>query len=273
MTTAPASASETRPPRRRGWGQFSLVSLLLLAVIGCLVGAYIAEMRRRQAAEEVLRQKDAEIRQNRIDLGLLDDQPNVLTITDPSKVHIRQLPSGEPRTNWRWRIYLPPGTRWQQRIDQGEKWDEERQSFNGSGSGTDVGRTGEFTLEGWLERGIDGRAMLRFRRGTGESGTWVPDAGLTILQADGKRTFVVAGQQAQESFDARGRIELFRHHVHIADGQPLPEGTTLPGRLEPSREYGFSISLQEGSLHDEIKKHQSTSKRDVPSNSTANAGD
>ena len=265
MTTAPASAIETRPPRRRGWGQFSLVSLLLLAVIGCLVGAYIAEVRRRQAAESLLREKDAEIRQNRIDLGLLDDQPNVLTIIDPTKVYIRHLPWQDPRTAWRWRVYLPPRTQWKLHVTAGDSMDDSGQLL-GSGGGTDLGVSGEFTLEGRLVRHLNGRPYVELRWGKRNLSSSLPDSGVAILESSGKRTLQIAGQKAQETFDSDAVIELVRQYVKIPDDQLLPEGATAPRRSAPSREFGISVRFEKGSLRDELKNGQSMTRRSPPSN-------
>jgi hypothetical protein len=247
VSATPASAIETRPPRRRGWGQYSLVSLLLLAVIGCLVGGYIAEMRRRQAAEALVREKDAEIRQNRIDLGLLDDQPNVLTITDPTKVHIRQLPSYDPTESWRWRVYLPPGKSWSLFKTQGKFWDTARKQFGESVLASELDQSGEFTLEGNLQRGSEGKAMLLLKWGKFGSSMPIPDAGIDILKAQGNRTFAIAGAKAQATFSPEERIELLRWQVEIEEDQPISEDATLPGHREPAQAFGIGIKLQRNS--------------------------
>jgi hypothetical protein len=243
------------PVRRWRFGQFSLVSLLLLAVIGCLVGAYLGERRKLHRADTTIAEKDAQIRQYRIDLGILDEEPNVLTIGDPNLIHVRQLPSFD-RWQWRWRIYLPPGKRWKLMKTQGETWDDERHEFRGSGSGSTVDDSGEVTLTAQITRDLDGKAQLRlrwFRRG---SGTWIPDGGLTLLQSQGKakRTIHTAGSKAQEIIPAGGRLELLRYHVELADDAPLPGDTTLPGHRDPSRSYGISIALEEVSTSDPLLK-------------------
>lgn len=165
LETSPAAPTAAPPPapRRRRFWQFSLLSLLLLATIGCLIGAWLGERRQRRETEERLKAKEAEIRQYRIDLGLLDDMPGMLVVSDPQQVHIRRLPSSDPMTQWRWRLYLPPGKRWLLGTSQGEEWDETRGDFRGSSGGTNFDERGEIILEARLERDAEGKTHVRMR--------------------------------------------------------------------------------------------------------------
>jgi hypothetical protein len=148
----------TAPPRRRFW-QFSLFSLCLLVGMGCLVGAWVGERRQRRETEDRLRAKEAENRQYRIDLGLLDDRPGMLVVDDTTQVHVRLLPSLEA-TQWRWRLYLPPGKQWRLVNEQGEDGYEVRGAFRESGSRTTFDEGGQITLEAKIDREEDGKANV-----------------------------------------------------------------------------------------------------------------
>jgi len=245
MSAAPTTRDAANRPQRRGWLQFSLFSLLLLAVIGCLVGAYLGEQRQRKEVEARLQQKEAQNRQYRIDLGILDDRPNVLTIADPKLIHIRQLPSTQPHMQWRWRLYIPPGRRWRIGVSQGEEWDEASQRFIGSEGGSNFDDTGELTLEAEMSRNLDGKAFVKTRWCNHGGATWIPDAGVAVLLAKGKRTAHIAGDKKQETFAPQGHIDLMRWHVALDANVPLTEVGMLPGHRQPPSSYGFSIHLEE----------------------------
>jgi hypothetical protein len=243
-TPAP-TAAPVKAPRRRFW-QFSLFSLLLLVVIGCLVGAWLGERRQHRETEERLKAKEAENRQYRIDLGLLDDQPGVLAVSDPMLVHVRKLPWFDPSRPWRWRLYLPPGKQWRLVSSQGEELDEGSGDFQGSKSRTNVNERGEITLEGSIDQKEDGRAQVRMRWGTRGMSFWIRAPGMRVLtSAQGERTVKFAGQPKQESFPASGRIELLRWHVEQKEGDDQLDVTTPVGQPIPPRSYGLSIYLEE----------------------------
>jgi len=243
MSAAPTTTDNAERPQRRGCLQFSLFSLLLLVVIGCLVGAYLGEQRQRKEVEARLQQKEAENRQYRIDLGILDDRPNVLTISDPKAIHVCQLPAFE-QLQWRWRLYLPPGKRWKLGITQGEEWDEVNRRFDGGDSGTILDETGELTLAAELMRELDGQTHLKISWCNRALRASLPGAGLAIVRANGKRTVHLAGAVKQETFPAERHVDLLRWHVAL-DADAPPEGRILPGRTKPSPSYGFSIYLEE----------------------------
>jgi hypothetical protein len=243
---APTAAPTQAPPAapRRSYWQFSLFSLLLLVVIGCLVGAWLGERRQRREAEDRLKAKEAENRQYRIDLGLLDDAPGMLVISDPQQVHLRQLPSFKPR-HWRWRLYLPPGRQWRLATSQGEVWDETRSDFRGSGSGTSFDERGEITLEGGIMRDEDGRTHVQILWGDRGSAAWIPDAGMRVLESNGQRTMKIGGSPKQESLPPSARVELLRWHVALSEGDNYLQDTTPVGQRIPPRSYGISMYLEE----------------------------
>jgi len=242
-TTPAPTAAPVKAPRRRFW-QFSLFSLCLLAGIGCLVGAWLGERRQRRETEERLKAKEAENRQYRIDLGLLDDRPGMLVVDDPKQVHIRMLPSPEPR-QWRWRLYLPPGKHWRLASDQGEAWDVTAGRLQGGGGRTSFDDRGEITLEARIERAEDGRAYVKIRWGDRGFGAGIREPGMRVLESNGQRSMSIAGHPKQESFPPSGRIELLRWHVAQQDGDNQLDVLTPVGQQIPPRSYGISIYLEE----------------------------
>lgn len=242
----PSSAAATPAPSHcRGWGQFSLVSLLLLAVIGCLVGAYLGEQRQRKQTEERLRAKEAENRQYRIDLGIIDDyRHNLLVINDPKSVHVRCLPTHE-EMHWRIRVYLPPHKKWRLGMGHGEGWDAAHGRYGLGGAYTDLKESGELTFDTKIARSLDGRLKLEMFWGGSGFGTSLPDASLAILQSSAGRTVHLAGVKAQETHAAEGRIELVRWHVDLPENSALATELAEPGRQQPPSSYGFCIYLEE----------------------------
>ena len=172
---SPAVATPA-PSHRRGWGQFSLVSLLLLAVMGCLVGAYLGEKRQRHETEERLRAKEAENRQYRIDLGIVDDnQHSFLVISDPKAVHVRCLPTHE-EMHWRLRVYLPPDKKWRLCMGHGETWGTANFRYDRGGAFTELRKSGELTFDTKIARNLDGKLQLETFWGSSGFGKSLPDA-------------------------------------------------------------------------------------------------
>ena len=244
-TTPAPTAAPVKAPRRRFW-QFSLFSLCLLAGIGCLIGAWLGERRQRRETEERLKAKEAENRQYRIDLGILDDEPGVLVVGDPTLVHVRKLPSFDASRPWRWRVYLPAGKQWRLGTSQGEELDEGSGDFGGGKRGANFDERGEITLAGNIDRKEDGRAQVRLRWGARGTSFWIGAPGMRVLTAaQGQRTVKFTGDVKQESFPPSGRIELLRWHVAQQDGDNQLDVTTPVGQQIPPRSYGISIYLEE----------------------------
>jgi hypothetical protein len=103
LAESPSPLSVAPPARRRFW-QFSLATLLFLAVIAALAAGYYASAKRLTEAQQQLQDAQAQIADLRYQLHYLD-------ITDPSKVHIQMLDGEFMR--WHWRVYLPPTHDWE----------------------------------------------------------------------------------------------------------------------------------------------------------------
>jgi hypothetical protein len=95
--------SNPRAPVRRWW-QFSLVTLLLLAVIAALAVGYCAAAKRLAEAQRELQQANRAIADFRAELGYFE-------VDDPKMVYMRAAPTlGD--LSWKWRVYLPAGRKW-----------------------------------------------------------------------------------------------------------------------------------------------------------------
>jgi hypothetical protein len=230
VTDAPAPDKiEVSPAQpRRGWGQFSLLSLIILVVAGCLGAAWYGEKQRRTRAE-------AEFRKLRVELGIIDDRQGILDVSDRTKVHVWNMaPHNE--LEWRWRVFVPPGNTWHIRTSHGEEWDDEQNRFSGGGAGTGLDLDGEFNLEAQVVRNLDGVAYLEVRHGRGAMRSRLPDAGVEVLRGKGKRQWKVLGNLEQQSLANSGEIELLRWYR---------DSPTSAASGAPSPGFGISIHLED----------------------------
>src|SRR5687768_7588060 len=111
-----ASSSPAPPSARRGWWQFSLLSLLLLFVIACLMAGYVGQMRRMEDARREIARRDQIIQRMRLELGIDEDVDSHLNVQDRTKLHVAALPSWD-ENEWRWKVYLPPEKTWRMRVE------------------------------------------------------------------------------------------------------------------------------------------------------------
>jgi hypothetical protein len=223
------TAPNDSPPVRKSWLRFSLASLFLLTALICVTTAYL--LQRRESVR-----KDAEIRQYRIDLGLLDDRTTALVIDDATKVHVAALPA--PRAlQWRWRVYVPPGNQWTVRLEQGR---DNAVDFGGSATSTSLDERGEMIIEARLERALNGKARMVVNWGTEGLTSSVAEKGAEVILHGERVKSVVAGQPKQQSYEAQGEIDLLRFHYSVP-GDTTP--VTRPS--EPYSEFGFSIHFLE----------------------------
>ena len=235
----PAVPSQTPQPRWR-W-QFSLFTLLLVAIMACVVAAYLGTARRLEEAKAAIDRQKAELAARDAEIAKLGAELGILTITDPSKVHILALRSKED-WHWRWRVYLPPGKTWKFTQALGEK--VPMQGFDmsnvphGSSSGTES--KGEFTAEVWLARDINGALRLnRQFAGSGvASGISEVDAGKLLV--GGSTSTHAAGMWTTAVHDPAGPIELLRLHKY--GSVPQPDGSTISSQMPY---FGILLFLEE----------------------------
>ena len=213
------------PPRgRRGWWQFSLLSLLLLFVIACLIAGYVGQSRRMEEARRELARRDETIKRLRQELGIDEDAESALTIDDPSKLHVAALPAWEEHV-WRWKVYLPPEKKWKIGIEVLEKATPEQPLEIVNGSFSNVHGAGELIMEARMSRDLEGipRLTARLGRGTisGGSKSFEP-------QFKSKRYRVeLAGRPKPVVVSPGQRIEVLRRIV-------LFEPQKVSGRTEGS---------------------------------------
>ncbi len=224
---------DSPPPSRKSWLRFSLASLFLLTALIGVTTAYILQ-------RSELRRKDEVIRKYRIDLGLLDDRPDVLVVDDPSRAHVAALPSWEP-LRWRWRIYVPPDTQWTLQVRHGEVDGDE---IRGSGAGTDLQISGEFTLEAAVQRDLDGQVQFVARCGSqGLFAGILDERMIKALINRNQATRKLTGSPKQESFAPQGSIPLLTWK-----GLAPTKSSAADSAASTPQEMGISLSLEEGSL-------------------------
>ena len=202
---------EPSPARRRGWWQFSLLSLLLLVVIACLIAGYVGQMRRMEEARRELALRDEAITRLRRELGIDEDAQSALSVGDPTRLHVAALPSFEEHT-WRWKVYLPPGTPWRLVIEVSESEGGGKPLRTASVSRTSVSGDGELIMEARLQRDLQGTASIGTRIGRGKtahSSTYLESQ----LKAKGSVHVDQAGQPRQVVTEPGKRLQVLRRTV------------------------------------------------------------
>ncbi|MBC7852588.1 MAG: hypothetical protein IAF94_04045 [Pirellulaceae bacterium] len=235
------SAVPSQPPRPRWRWQFSLFTLLLVAIVACVVAAYLGTARRLEEAKATIGRQQADLKARDAEITKLEAELGILTITDPSKVHILALRSKED-WHWRWRVYLPPGKKW--RITQALGERVPKQGFDmsnvphGSSSG-DLSNE-EFTAEVWIARDVNGSLRLNRRFGGSGVANGISEEDAKKLLAGGSTSTHTAGMSATEVFDPAGPIELLRLHTH--SHIPQPDGSSISSEKP---DFGILLFLEE----------------------------
>lgn len=165
------------------------VSLLLLSLIGS--NLYVS-WRWHEARKDVER---------------LRDELGYLTIDDPAKFHLREVPTYEP-LSWRWRIYVPPGQH-SFHIGVGRI----SKTGLGAGSSSERGPTrptdslvGEYTMTARIERDQLGKWQLAV--------TW-PDGG-SMMSINEPYAGWLPKEPRGHHLQARKK-----YHVDVAGGKPM----------------------------------------------------
>jgi hypothetical protein len=216
----------SKPPRPRWRWQFSLFTLLLVAIVVCVVAAYLGTARRLEEAKGTIGRQKLDLEARDAEIATLQAELGTLTIKDPTKVHILALPSRED-WHWRWRVYLPPGKKWKIAEALGEKVPKQGFDMTGvphSSSNGALGK-GQFTAEVWLARDINGALRLNRKfAGSGVASGISEEDGKKLL-AEGSTSTDVAGMFATAVLDPAGPIELLRLHKY--GSVPQPDGRTV----------------------------------------------
>lgn len=217
---APASSSPVGPSARRGWWQFSLLSLLLLFVIACLVAGYIGQMQRMEDARREIARCELTIRRMRLELGIDEDVDSPLNVPDRTKLHVAALPSWD-ENEWRWKVYLPPDKTWRMRVEIFESAGNGKPLILVSGGGSHIGDNGEVVLQTRLHRDLDD-GMVRISSRIGRSGN---SHSSSYMDAQVKRKDSVSVTQAGHRTQVIGEpgmpLEVLRRTV-MGEPQPIP---------------------------------------------------
>lgn len=232
-----ANSSPVHPTARRGWWQFSLLSLLLLFVIACLVAGYVGQMRRMEEAAREIARRDETIKRMRLELGIDEDVDSPLNVQDPASLHVAALPSWD-ENEWRWKVFLPPEKTWRMRVEIFESAGNGKPLILVSGGGSDIGDDGELILQTRLDRDLDG--MVRISSRIGRSGY---AHGSSYLDAQVKPNDSVGVAQAGKQQQVIGKpgkpLEVLRRTVM---GEPQPPGTNRTAGYQAG---AIVISLEE----------------------------
>jgi hypothetical protein len=202
---------QMQSPQSRWRLQFSLWTLLLVAIIACVVAAYFGTAWRLAEASATISRQKTELATRDAEIAKLNAELGKLIIQDPGKVHILALPSKED-WHWRWRVYLPPSKTWKITEAVGEKVPKEGFDMSQLSHSASIGTEAksEFTAEVWLARDINGKLILYRQFGDGRSGIHISPEDAKKLLANG----------SSSSHDPAGPIELLRLHKFVHIQQP-----------------------------------------------------
>jgi hypothetical protein len=236
---------------RPGSRQFSLFTALLLALVACVIAAFVGERLRRRAAERKLA-ADAIAP---VSGGVTNIRQRQRTKIPPSKldqVHIQaQSPAMGARDEpgWSWRVNLPPSQNWWLYISQGEVWDENLGRYRDAVSGSRIADEGDLGIAGCISYDHEGGRWIQnwiFTAKQSMQCAQLSEEGLAALRAAGKATRTVTGETNQATLPIRpnphGRIQLLRWHKVLDPPMTIQSPT---GGERTLKEYGFSIYLVE----------------------------
>jgi hypothetical protein len=153
------------PVRARRFGlRFSLLTLCGLVLVACFAAAYWGVTRREAAAVQRAALLAERVETQQREIERLKAELGYLTINDPAKIHVLQLPTRD-NYHWKWRIYLPEG-RW--KVFQGAGG-VRPQGFDNVAHSMSSLEAGEFTLEALVDRSPDGSPRFLWIRDNGKS--------------------------------------------------------------------------------------------------------
>ena len=232
------------PARRARW-QFSLRSLLLIALVVASLAAFWRERAAHLLTHRSLRQAVREGNQHLSDMRALQTRhqratadPIELEVADRSQIYVK---TAEPNwgsregPGWAWKIYILPGREIWLYISQGSKWDAEQGKYtDGAVAGSLIKLGGEQNLWGCISNDRDGSAFIQIWTEDSSHCARFSDEGYQIFRsaADTVRESTGDTQQValSPSTSPHGRMPLFRWHRAARNSSP-------------ECEYGFSIFL------------------------------
>jgi hypothetical protein len=241
ISNAPDSTISSTALRRRWW-QFSLLNLLLVAVIVCVTAAYYGTRKELEQSKRELALQQNESKSLRDQLGILD-------VGDESKIYLQARPSdyNSDQFHWRWRIHLPklpPGTNWSfaNRIGRVESQGFETRGGGGGGGSTRL--EGQFDLDIHVERYLDGSAWLSLTaKGNGHG-------------FDSDHRLSEEEVQSLRRLASRGGIQIAGRKLIVATADQPLELVRISSNDKPGEQIGLLIFLKQDDRRD-----KSTSKQ------------
>lgn len=238
MNELPPVIIADRPRSKRSWPlQFSLWTLCLVVAAACVAAAWYGMRQRERAAIADAQRLRAQVSRQQEEISSLRAELGYLTISDKSKVHVLKLESPNDY-HWQWRIYLPPGRKWQLCSGLGKVPLRGRKNFPHGWSSVD---DGEFTLQVYFDRDEDGLRRFNVRRGNGGKTSYTfPEEEFQQLKKAGYSTSTTGTSQT-EVRDPGAPIELIRLRQYRQIPGP-PGSQSFASSDEP--EFGILVWIE-----------------------------
>jgi hypothetical protein len=214
------------PPRAK----FSLRTLLIVVAVICLaIGSYVVGRKLGTAEREVRK---------------LRNETGVLTVDDPTKVHVIAVGVDEPNT-WRWRLFIPKGHKYSWNIaaeNIPRNKPPQKAGTSAHSSEPYWERDNELLVTAKLRQGEDGNWRLSVEPKIGDSENQMAGAALTISSekmkwmTDGRASSTdgqVAGDRGVSVREPEGPIILLQRRPteRQPNGNDLPSPNPMPGYM------------------------------------------
>ncbi len=190
--------------------QFSLSKLLWLTLlVGLGLGYFVLSRRLVEQQRELVR---------------LREEVGYFAVEDPGKIHVLSVPLHDAG-DWKWKLYLPPGSKWNVRCSSNQISPAGYQTADGPGVQMTC-PTGQFTLQAFLSRDIDGARHFSLRIDGVTSSFTLSDVQAKERFDPPTSEYNLAGSPAMEQLEPAERVQLLRLRVNEAAAGPSVTGVT-----------------------------------------------
>ncbi|HUE73718.1 MAG TPA: hypothetical protein VMP01_22760, partial [Pirellulaceae bacterium] len=214
--------------------RFSLWTLFIVVAVACVAAAWYGMRKREREALAKVAALAAQIETQQAEINRLRAEIGFLTIGDRTKVHALAQRSLNDY-HWRWRVYLPPGKPWRLCQALGRI---PRQGFKEIPHASGTIDDGEFTIEAFIGRDVDGQRRLVVATPSIRNSQSLDEAQFQELIKAGFSTTGI-GFTRMEVLDPKAPILLLRLRQH----EPIP-GSPGSFRTSDEPEFGFMLWLE-----------------------------